>query len=124
MATEDHWLLGFQWNSEFYYERFLPFGLRTAPYLFNLFAKGLHWILEVGYSWRVILHYLDDFFAILTPAGVPIYYSTFNIICEALGLTIKHAKSAEDQRAEFLGIELNSNLMEARLPPEKLIRIK
>jgi hypothetical protein len=24
---------------------FLPFGLRTAPYIFELFARGPHWIL-------------------------------------------------------------------------------
>src|SRR5947209_889535 len=29
----------------FYMDRFLPFGLRTAPFLFDLFAKALHWIL-------------------------------------------------------------------------------
>ena len=35
-------LLGFQWEEAFYTERFLPFGLRTAPYLFNRFAKPFH----------------------------------------------------------------------------------
>jgi len=39
-------LLGFQWQGKYYAERFLPFGLRTAPYLFNLFSEVFHWILE------------------------------------------------------------------------------
>ena len=35
-------LLGFHWEGTFYAESFLPFGLRTAPYLFNLFAEVFH----------------------------------------------------------------------------------
>ena len=31
-------LLGFHWNESYYAEQFLPFGLHTAPCLFNLFA--------------------------------------------------------------------------------------
>ena len=26
-------------------ERFLPFGLRTSPFLFDIFAKGLNWMM-------------------------------------------------------------------------------
>jgi len=32
-------LLGFHWEGPYYSELFLPFGLRTAPYLFNPFAN-------------------------------------------------------------------------------------
>ena len=35
-------LLGFHWQDSYYAEQFLPFGLRTAPYLFNLFAEAFH----------------------------------------------------------------------------------
>ena len=34
----DHWLLIFEWDGKFYVDMFLPFGLRTAPRIFNLFA--------------------------------------------------------------------------------------
>lgn len=43
VAQEDLWLLGFQWEGLFYVDRYLTFGLRTAPFIFDLFAKGLHW---------------------------------------------------------------------------------
>lgn len=36
------WLLGFKWQGHYYHENCLPFGLRTAPFIFNLFAEGLH----------------------------------------------------------------------------------
>ena len=63
VALSDRWLLGFQWHGVFYIEEFLLFGLRIAPFLFDLFAKGLRWILIRTYDWRILLHYLSDFFA-------------------------------------------------------------
>lgn len=42
VAESDWWLLFFMWEEEYFFERFLPFGLRTSPYLFDLFAKGLN----------------------------------------------------------------------------------
>jgi len=42
-------LLGFHWENTFYAQRYLPFGLRTAPYLFNLFAELFHWGLETQF---------------------------------------------------------------------------
>ena len=42
----DRALLGFHWEDVYYAERYLPFGLRTAPYLFNLIVEGFHWLLD------------------------------------------------------------------------------
>jgi hypothetical protein len=42
IATWTQWLLGFQWEDEFYKETCLSFGLATAPFLFNLFAEAFH----------------------------------------------------------------------------------
>ena len=49
----------FEWEGTLYVDVFLPFGLRTAPFIFNLFGEGLHWILES--FGRDLVHYLDDF---------------------------------------------------------------
>jgi hypothetical protein len=38
----NHWLLIFKWEGKFYVDMFLPFGLRTAPRIFNLFSEALH----------------------------------------------------------------------------------
>ena len=69
VAISDQWLLGFFCDDCYYLERYLPFGLRTSPFLFDLFAKALNWILIAVLHWNVILHYLDDFFAILPPTA-------------------------------------------------------
>jgi len=56
-------LLGFHWYNQFYYPIFLMFGGKSALYIFNLFAEGLHWIIQ----WHIpatIWHYLDDFLSI------------------------------------------------------------
>lgn len=125
VATSDQWLLGFECDGRYWIERYLPFGLRTAPFLFDLFAKALNWILIAVLYWSIVLHYLDDFFAILPPhADANAYVDQFDQVCMDLGLTVNHSKDAMGTIADFLGIELNSSLMQARLPPDKLARAR
>lgn len=125
VASSDFWLLGFFCDGLYWIDRFLPFGLRTAPFLFDLFAKGLHWILIAVLGWAIILHYLDDFFAVLPPgADHKRYGEEFDWLCDDLGLTVNTKKSSAGTTAEFLGIELDSLAMEARLPPAKLQRAR
>ena len=42
VASHQEWLFGFQWETKFYQETCLFFGLSTSPYIFNLFGKGFH----------------------------------------------------------------------------------
>jgi len=120
-------LLGFQWQGKYYAERFLPFGLRTAPYLFNLFSEVFHWILEEelrvqGLPARII-HYLDDFLIVLPPHSKPIKYTTvFARLCEEVGLSIKESKKEEGTTVSFAGIELDTQEMAIRLPTKKLLK--
>jgi hypothetical protein len=46
VSSSDHWLLIFEWQGKYYVDMFLPFGLRTAPRIFNLFSEALHWVFE------------------------------------------------------------------------------
>ena len=42
----DDWeLLGMYWNNSYYFDKVLPFGLRSAPYIFNQLSDALEWIL-------------------------------------------------------------------------------
>ena len=56
-------------------ECFLPFGLLTAPILFDFIAKGLHWILSAGLDFDIVLYYLDDFFGVFPPGFDPSAFS-------------------------------------------------
>ena len=91
VAPLDTRLLGFEWQGRYYAERFLPFGLRIASYIFNLFAKVFHWVVTTKLENEGILgevvHYLDDFLAILPPNGNPGYYrSRFAKLCREVEL--------------------------------------
>ena len=125
VATSDQWLLGFHCDNYYWMERYLPFGLRTAPFLFDLFAKALNWILIAVLSWTIVLHYLDDFLAILSPYDDAFAYaSQFDQLCSDLGLSVNHTKDILGTIADFLGIEFDSIHMRARLPPDKLARAR
>ena len=52
----DHNLLGMKWRGSFYFDRVLPFGLRSAPFIFNCLAEALEWI-AVQQGVTTIHHY-------------------------------------------------------------------
>ena len=55
----DRRYLGMQWNGQVYVDGMLPFGLRSAPKIFNAVADALEWcIAKEGVE--AIYHYLDD----------------------------------------------------------------
>ena len=54
-------LLGMKWREQFYVVMVLPFGLRSAPFIFNSIADMVEWILVNSYQILHLLHYLDDF---------------------------------------------------------------
>jgi hypothetical protein len=65
---EDWHLLRVYRHSRFYIDRCLPFGLRSASYLFNLVAEALEWIIKHHFSVQHCFNYLHDFFL----AGPPL----------------------------------------------------
>lgn len=52
----DHFLLGIRWRGKYYVDLALPFGLRSAPYLFNSMADMVEWILKHSYQVPDLLH--------------------------------------------------------------------
>ncbi|KAF7350192.1 Integrase/recombinase xerD [Mycena venus] len=124
VRPEDWHLLGFTWDNQFYYDVVLGFGCRSAPYIFNLFAEALHWILQHHLP-AFIRHYLDDFLKIFAP-NIPLPQVEQALewalaLGEQLGLHFQPTKiCGPATELEFLGIELDSLRLEARLPKEKL----
>ena len=120
-------LLGFEWQNTYYTESFLPFGLRTAPYLFNLFAEVFHWALEHQLIRQnlpaTVIHYLDDFFLVIpADARVEKYTTIFGTLCKELGIAIKDSKSEKGRITSFAGIEVHTTQMVIRLPTNKLLK--
>ena len=121
----DRHLLGTMWNNSLYIDTCLPFGLRSAPKLFNLLADLLAWVLEQ--KGVETLHYLDDFLLVGPPASNQCEKNLEEVksTCEWLGIPLAIEKVAGPTTVlTFLGITLDTNQMEACLPPEKLDRMR
>ena len=99
-------LLGMYWRGQYYVDTCLPFGLRSAPSLFDNYASALHWILENNYG-ATLLHYLDDFL-LVGPPGQPTCQesmTTMMQLCERLGVpTCQESMTTMKQLCERLGV--------------------
>jgi ribonuclease HI len=118
------WLLGFTWGGKYYTECCLPFGLRSAPFLFNLFAEAFHWILESHLSWT-LGHYLDDFIRVIarsraTPKDLAAAHQDYIWLTDLLGVPRNDKKDSTGTSGIVLGIRIDSVTMQASLPPDKL----
>ena len=122
----DRHLLAMKWNKGIYIDTCLPFGLRSAPKLFNILADLLSWILDQKGASPTI-HYLDDFLT-MGPAGSPICHRNLKLVMDVskqLGIPLALEKlEGPSHCLTFLGIILDTKLMQARLPEDKLSRIK
>jgi hypothetical protein len=129
IAPADRWLLGFMWNGVYYKENCLPFGLATAPILFNLFAEALHWILESFLLLQFLLHYLDDFIAALpkyeaTAQRIQSFHDEYKHMTDILGVPRNDEKDVQGTCIIILGYEFDSVAQTARLPTEKLAKAR
>ena len=69
LVHPDDWeLLGIYWNKSDYFDKVMPFGLRSAPYIFNQLSEGLEWILLNKCFISYVGHILDDFLIMEPPA--------------------------------------------------------
>ena len=123
--SEDQHLLGVQWNGSVYIDKVLPFGLRSAPKIFSAVADALLWILNKKGITKG-LHYLDDFILVAKDKGVAqkqkqALLSTF----KNLEVPIEQSKlEGPDTCLTFLGIEIDTEKLQLRLPRKKLADLK
>ena len=123
---DDRYLLGMKWRGQYFVDVALPFGLRSAPAIFNTFANAFEWTLVNNYHVEQLLHYLDDFFT-LGPSGSDVCARSLDTIKQAareLGVPLAPEKcEGPTTRLVFLGIELDSEHMTASLPEDKLTEL-
>ena len=118
----DRHLLAMNWENQIFIDKCLPFGLRSAPKLFNLLADLLEWVAkDQGVTY--LMHYLDDYLTAGHPGSEECQRNLMNI-CQILGIPLAEDKvMGPTTSIEFLGIQLDTSRMEARLPAEKLTRL-
>jgi hypothetical protein len=123
----DWHLLGFTWHDaagclQYYFSRVLNFGLRSAPALFDYFAKPLFQIMLHRGASPLSLRYVDDF---LTASN------SYDKCEESLQIMLSTARSAgfkiQDSKVihpttsiEFLGIIIDANQRQLRISDERL----
>ena len=119
---EDCHLLGIYWQQQYYVDLYLPFGLRSAPFLFNQLSDALEWVLKHNYGLQHVLHILDDFFT-AEPSRLQCLSSFSKLLRFFMSVKAPVVASktlGPSQVLEFMGIELDSTRMEAMLPEDKL----
>ena len=127
VRPEDRPLLGIYWRQQYYYDLVLPFGLRSAPFIFNQVADAFEWICREEFGVSDLIHLLDDFLTAGPPAS-DICSRRLEIIlaaCTYLGIPVAEEKTeASTTSLTFLGIHLDTDLLEARLPDDKLAELR
>ena len=123
---QDRWLLGMQWEERVYIDTVLPFGLRSAPKIFCALSDALEWVLNRRQVNHVV-KYIDDFLIVGPPRSDQCARDLVTTIetCAELGLPLSLEKREGPTTViEFLGIELDTQLMEIRLPEKKLVSLR
>ena len=122
----DWHLMGMRWRDRYYVDTCLPFGLHSAPFLFNEVATAIEWIMVHNHSIRHLIHYLDDYFMAGPPSDstCATYLHCFLLIAALLGVQVAMEKvDGPTTTLPFLGLLLDSVHQEIRLPPAKLEEI-
>ena len=107
----DRHLLTMEWNQSISIDTCLPFGLRSAPKLFNILADLLSWITtQRGVTFS--MHYLDDFLLLGPPDSSICQHNLdiFTQVCDELGIPLATEKvEGPSTSLNFLGILLDTH---------------
>ena len=124
---DDQCLLGICWAGQFFYERVLPFGLRSSPFIFDKVATAIEWIVKHHFSVQQFFHYLDDFL-VVSPSSYGLAQHEHDIVIQAfkyLAVPLAEEKlEGPVQSLTFLGIHLDTVQMTASLPETKLAELR
>ena len=108
------------------------FGLRSAPFLFNQLSEVIEWILKSKCAISYVTHFLDDFLIMepssdtgIKSSGCEASLRSMLITFRNLGVPIAQGKTqGPSTKLEYLGITLDTDLMEASLPIDKVSRLR
>ncbi len=117
--------MGFYFKGKFYFDKTLAMGLRTSAKIFEKFSTAVEWILKVKFKLANLHHILDDFIMLTLPVGLTeMQIQIFKDACKYLGVPLKVSKLQSGVIVIYLGMELDSERMEVRLPLEKVNKCK
>lgn len=123
----DHELLGFKFGGQYYYDTCLPMGASSSCAIFESFSSALHWIANKKLAIPHMVHILDDFLILGPPRSTSCQrnLNSFLQFCKNTNIPIKSEKTESARTTiTFMGLELDSIAMEARLPQDKLNKLR
>ena len=122
ISPVDYHLLGFMINDQYFYDRCLPMGCSISCQLFEEFSCAIQWVLTKSFHVESMSHILDDFmFLSHTESSCRGYLNKFLTVARFIGIPIKHSKTVLPATCVIVhGIEVDTDLMQARLPRDKL----
>ena len=119
-------LMGFKWRGAYYYDKCLPMGCSISCRFFEEFSSAIQWILCTHFNMEGISHILDDF--MFVDSSYQACYKKQNIflaLAKYLNLPIKSSKTFLPARIMTVhGVEVDSVVMEIRLPVDKVEKAK
>ncbi len=122
----DQHLLGIRWQDQVYVDRSLPFGLRSAPKIFTAFADMTAWAIHYR-GVQFVMHYLDDFLLFGAPGSTEatVAAALASEVFSHTGIPVAtHKTEGPSTSVTFLGILIDTELFQLRLPGEKLSRLR
>ena len=117
---------GIKWQGKYYYYTRLVFGSRSSPKIFDTLSVAVCWIATNVFGISTILHLLDDFLTIDPPDILADRtMALITLLFKKLQIPIAPNKTVGPTTClEYLGIILDTEAMEARLPLVKVQRIQ
>ena len=111
---QDHHFLVISWQRDYYVDRALPFGLRSAPKILSAVANMVAWTLHcLGVQHQI--HYLDDFLFLGAPKmeeAAKALSTALNVL-DYLGLLVAlHKTEGQVCCMTFLGIVIDTRAFE------------
>ena len=115
-------LTGIKLNGFYYIDLNLPQGASSSCAIFEKFSTALEWVAKQKLDIPFIIHVLDDFLIVAsTKAECKKQLKRFIKFCNICGIPIAADKTIGPfQIIEFVGIELDTVNMQARLPESKI----
>ena len=122
---ENRLLLGMVWDDSLFVDSALPFGLCSAPKIFNTLADALEWLVKRE-GVESVLHYLDDFLLVGNNRDSCLEaLQALQRVFRRLDVPLAPEKlEGPATTLIFLRIEMDTGAMSQRLPAEKLTELR
>ena len=115
----DYSIIGYVIDEQIYFDKVLPMGMRSAPYIAQRITNAIAYIhRRLEYF---LLNYVDDFVGAESEDRAWEAYRFLTLLLQNLGVEASEEKRVEPTtRLEFLGITFDSNTMTMEVSTDKL----